>query len=275
MNTKPRNFLPLLLLFCILLLYTPQLYAQPSPEYVAIDHVEFFVTDLDRSLAFYTTVFGSYLWKNNRTPRRYLMLGNSYMALEERDSAHVDHICFGIEDFAITDVHAFLDMQGIAWQDYPSGRDLRVDDRDGIRTQLAQNNTWLQMAGTTAAQESYPQGTRDPVFQPLAIDEVFLTVTNLEVDSLFYARLLNQTGTLQAGSLWFRIGNARLRLTQAPVGQTPGVNYFAVHVAYTDMEVAADAVFAAGGIIETILPNGFSFWDPDGLRVVVRAGALY
>ena len=41
------------------------------------------------------------------------------------------------------------------------------------------------------------------------------------------------------------------------------------------MDAAADAVFAAGGIIENILPNGFSFWDPDGIRVVVRSGDLY
>jgi hypothetical protein len=113
MKTKSSHFLPLLLLLCSALLHTSQLHAQPAPEYVAIDHVEFFVTDLDRSLAFYTTVFGADLWKNNQTPRRYLMLGNSYLTLEERDSAHVDHICFGINNFAIADVHMFLDMQGI------------------------------------------------------------------------------------------------------------------------------------------------------------------
>lgn len=249
--------------------------AQPAPDYVAIDHVEFFVTDLERSLDFYTELFGSELWKNNQTPRRYLMLGNSYLALEQRDSAHVDHMCFGIEDFDIAGVHAYLDMQGIPWQDYPSGRDLHVDDRDGIRTQLALHDTWEQLAGTTASPEARPARISAPIFQAQAIDEIFLTVTNLEVDSLFYSRLLNQTGALQAGALWYRIGNARLRLTQAPVGQLPGVNYFAVRVGFTDMEAAAEAVFAAGGIIETILPNGFSFWDPDGLRVVVRTGLLY
>ena len=26
----------------------------------------------------------------------------------------------------------------------------------------------------------------------------------------------------------------------------------------------------AGGIIENILPNGFSFWDPDGMRVEIH-----
>jgi catechol 2,3-dioxygenase-like lactoylglutathione lyase family enzyme len=266
-----KTCLPLLLL---LLCASPSR-AQSAPEYASIDHVEFFVTDLDRALAFYTKLFGSDLWKNNRTERRYLRLGASYLALEQQDSVRIDHLCFGVEDFDIANAHAWLDSQGIPWQDYPSGRDLRVDDRDGIRTQLAQRDTWEQLAGTTASPESASAGSTKPIFEAYAIDEIFLSVTNLEVDSLFYSRLLNQTGTLQTGSLWFKVGPARLRLTQAPVGQEPGVGYFAVHVAYTDMEAAADAVFAAGGIIENILPNGFSFWDPDGLRVVVRSGELY
>ena len=247
--------------------------AQEEPEYAAIDHVEFFVTDLERSLKFYTRLFGNDLWKNNQTERRYLMLGNSYMALEQRAEAKIDHICFGIDDFDIAAVHSFLDMQGIAWQDYPSGNDLGVDDRDGTRTQLAQNNTWKQLSQTTASPQAYPLA-ETPVFRPLAIDEIFISVTNLEVDSLFYSRLLHQTGTLQAGSIWFDVGNARLRLTQTPVGQPLGVNYFAVLVSTTDLGAAAEAVFAAGGIIETILPNGFTFWDPDGHRVLVRTAAL-
>ncbi len=258
----------------VVMTQTGPLAAQDGPQYAAIDHIEFFVTDLERSLKFYTRLFGNDLWKNNQTERRYLRLGNSYMALEQREAAKVDHVCFGVNNFDIAVVHSFLDMQGIAWQDYPSGNDLRVDDRDGTRTQLAQNGTWKQLSQTTASPQSYPQAEA-PVFSPLVLDEIFLSVTNLEVDSLFYSRLLNQTGTLQAGSLWFDIGNARLRLTQAPVGQPPGVNYFAVSVSTTDLGAAAEAVFAAGGIIETILPDGFSFWDPDGHRVLVRTVALF
>lgn len=241
-----------------------------APDYVAIDHIEFFVSDLERSVRFYTRVFGADLWKNRQTERRYLLLGNSYLALEAREEARMDHLCLGIDPFDIAALHGWLDHQGLPWVDYPSGRDLRVDDRNGIRTQLARHDTWAQLAGATAQPEVWPQD-EPAVFHPLTIDEIFLTVEDLEVDALFYARMLNQTGTLQAGSLWFRVGdNARLRLTQTPVGQSPGINYFAVLVANTDLDVAADAVFAAGGIIETILPNGFSFWDPDGHRVVVR-----
>jgi catechol 2,3-dioxygenase-like lactoylglutathione lyase family enzyme len=266
------------LFFALLLAGALPVQAQQSPDYVGIDHVEFFVSDLERALAFYTKVFGAEVWKNRQTERRYLQLGQSYVALEARelapDAAHIDHICFGAEDFDIDATHGWLMGQSIPWTDYPSGRDLRVDDRDGIRTQLAQWNGWEQLTANTAVKEARPSPSA-PIFEAYAIDEVFLTVTNLEVDSLFYSRLLDQTGTLQQGSLWFRVGNARLRLTQTPVGQKSGVAWFAVHVAYTDMEAAADAVFAAGGIIENILPNGFSFWDPDGIRIVVRSGDLY
>jgi catechol 2,3-dioxygenase-like lactoylglutathione lyase family enzyme len=268
-----RMLVSIMAVFC-----AASLRAQEAPAYAGIDHVEFFVADLQRSLDFYTRVFGANLWKNKQTERRYLRLGESYLALEERelapDAPHIDHICFGAEDFAIDAAHAWLDAQTIPWQDYPSGRDLRVDDRDGIRTQLAQSRGWEQLTANTAEPEAR-QVPGKPIFEAYAIDEVFLSVTNLEVDSLFYSRLLDQTGSLQQGSLWFRVGSARLRLTQTPVGQKSGVAWFAVHVAYTDMEAAADAVFAAGGIIENILPNGFSFWDPDGIRVVVRSGDLY
>lgn len=268
-----RLFIP-----ALLMLSATSLHAQQSPDYIGIDHVEFFVADLERSLDFYTKVFGAELWKNKQTERRYLRLGQSYLALEARelaaDAPHIDHICFGAGSFDIDATHDWLTAQSIPWTDYPSGRDLRVDDRDGIRTQLAQFGGWEQLTANTAEREPRPSPGA-PIFEAYAIDEVFLTVTNLEVDSLFYSRLLDQTGTLQQGSLWYRVGNARLRLTQTPVGQKSGVSWFAVHVAYTDMEAAADAVFAAGGIIENILPNGFSFWDPDGIRVVVRSGDLY
>ena len=253
----------------LLALASVTLQAQPAPVYAGLDHIEFFVTDLDRSLAFYTRLFGAQLWKNLQTERRYLLLGSSYIALEEREQPVIDHICYGILNFDIDTVHQYLDRKALAWQDYPSGRDLRVDDRDGIRTQLSRNNSWEQLKDTTAAPEAWSQSS-PPVFHALRLDEVSLSVTNLEVDSLHYARLLGSTGKLVNDSLWFTLGTSRLRLMQTPVGHQSGVNYFSILISLTDLEKAADAVFAAGGIIENILPDGFSFWDPDGHRVVVH-----
>src|SRR5690606_34502098 len=142
----------------------------------------------------------------------------------------------------------WLRAQSIPWQELDADA-LHVDDRDAIRTQVDRAMAWDRLTSTHAAPEPRA-GDGAPIFTAYAIDEIFLTVTNLEVDSLFYSRLLDQSGSLQAGSLWFQVGNSsRLRITQAPVGQRPGLAWFAVHVAYTDMEAAAEAVFAAGGII--------------------------
>jgi catechol 2,3-dioxygenase-like lactoylglutathione lyase family enzyme len=271
-SQSPLKFLalaPCLLALLVLLSPVSSAKAEPAPDYHSLDHVEFSVTDLQRSLQFYTKLFGNDLWKHKQGERRYLKLGTAYIALEQRNEAKVEHVCFGIDHFNITTMHSYLKAKNLAWQDYPSGRDLYVDDRDGNRAQLTQDNTWPQVISELGQRDVFAV-SGDALFHPLHLDEVFVTVTNLEVDSLHYARLLGQTGKLQAGSLWFSLGSARLRLSQAPVGQTPGVNYFSVLVSHTDLDAAADAVFAAGGIIENILPNGFSFWDPDGLRVEVH-----
>lgn len=260
---------------CMLLLSSAPLRAQQVPAYSGFDHVAIAVTDLARARDFYAKVFGAEVWKDNATEQRYLQLGESHLALELQDEARIDHVGFGVEAFDAAAAQRWLAAQGIIWIDAAEGDELIVADRNSIRTQLAPDDTWEQVSATQASREA-GNAVAAPVFMPYAIDEVFMTVRSLEVDSLLYSRLLDQTGTLQAGSLWYQVGPAaRLRLTQAPVGQSPGIAYFAVHVAYTDMEAAADAVFAAGGIIENILPNGFSFWDPDGIRVVVRSGDLY
>lgn len=247
----------------------------PAPPVVAgIDHVEFFVTDLERSLSFYRHLFGADIWKNRQTERRYLPLGKAFMALEQRDMARMDHVCFGIREFDVVDLHRYLDEKALVWQDYPSGRDLRVDDRNGTRVQMAAADGWEGISTATAAPEARP-AIGASLFHPLAIDEIYITVANLEVDSLHYARLIGKSGVPQAGSLWFDLGSSRLRLSQAPVGQSPGVNYFSVLVSNTDLEAAAEAVFKAGGIIENILPNGFSFWDPDGMRVEIHMAGQF
>ncbi len=247
--------------------------ADTAPVYTSLDHVEFLVTDLPRSLKFYTGLFGSEVMKNRKTERRYLHLGSGYLAMEQQISARVDHVCFGVRDFNLAGMHSWLKHEELSWQDYPSGRDLRVDDRDGTRVQVAAADGWLLLQQDTASPEALA-GKVTPLFHPLVLDEVFITVTNLEVDSLHYARVLGKTGVMSAGSLWFDLGSARLRLSQAPVGQVPGLNYFSVLIANTDLGAAAEAVFKAGGIIENILPNGFSFWDPDGLRVEVHVAKL-
>src|SRR5262245_25884081 len=104
--------------------------ADPPFPIAALDHLEFFVASIDKTLAFYTRVFGSALWKNNRTPRRYLKLGACYMAMEEQKDPRLDHFTAGVDRWDIAAAHKYFEQRGVAYRDYPSGRDLYIADPD-------------------------------------------------------------------------------------------------------------------------------------------------
>jgi catechol 2,3-dioxygenase-like lactoylglutathione lyase family enzyme len=245
-----------------------------QPNYAGIDHLAIAVTDLARSRDFYTRLFGFDAWQAKAGGEQYLTLGRTYLRLHEGERAGVTQIGIGLHDFMLEPLQQYLDREGLRWDAGEGSEELRVDDSDGVRTLLLGDQSWERVrAEATALQPA--ANAPAPIFTPLRLDEVGLSVSNLEVDSLFYARLLARNSVLQAGSLWYDFGSARLRLTQTPVGQYPGVGYFSILISNTDLEAAANAVFAAGGIIETLFPNGFSFWDPDGLRVVVHTTPMF
>src|SRR6202035_4042010 len=80
--------------------------ADPTLTFTALDHVEFFASDVIKSTAFYATVFGNTVLKNNKTTRRYVKLGSAYIAIETAGQAgiRVDHFCAGIPGFKVADV---------------------------------------------------------------------------------------------------------------------------------------------------------------------------
>lgn len=247
--------------------------ARDWPGYTGVSQVALQVLDLERSQQFYTRLFGREGWRQRDGEAVHFKLGDSVLTLLAHGNAGTAYVGFGLETYDAPRLTAFLEHQALSVAAPTTLLALRVDDhRNAMQIRLTPRDyaEHLRDADETVELEEVSTTTTVPIFQALSFDELFLTVTDLEVDSLFYARLLNQAGTLQAGSLWYTLGKASLRVTQAPVGQTPGVNYFAVLVSATDLNAAANAIFDAGGIIETLLPNGFTFWDPDGNRVLVR-----
>lgn len=256
------------LLACLASGASKLLQARQGPPLAGIDQVSLGVTDGARSLAFHTAVFGAELREETASGSACVHLGESILLLQAASQPGILLQGFALES-GMAGLQAELQAQGIRPQLQADGS-VQVQDGDGVRTRLGPALAWEDLA---ASSRSVP--AVKPVFRPLLVDEIALNVTNMQVDSMFYARLLGQTSTAVAGSQFFRIGNhARLRLGQTAVGQAAGFNYFSVLVANTDMEAAAEAVFRAGGIVESFLPNGFSFWDPDGLRVVVRTAPL-
>jgi hypothetical protein len=103
---------------------TGQAVASDAPlHFTALDHVEISVPDAAKSAALYARIFGSPIWKNNKTPRRYVKLGPCYIAIEQgREPFGVDHFSAGIEGYRIADIHSYLDQRSITYRDYPTGK---------------------------------------------------------------------------------------------------------------------------------------------------------
>ncbi|MDR0780853.1 MAG: hypothetical protein LBF16_09195 [Pseudomonadales bacterium] len=244
------------------------------PDYTGFDHLTLQVMNLERSRDFYARLFGFEGWQAKGGAEQYLVLGSTYLRLREGEQPGVQQVGLGVRGFSAAPLKQYLEREGLRWREEPGVAALGVDDSDGLRSLLLEDKSWERVRESVSA-ELTATAAPAPIFKPLRLDEVGISVRNLEVDSLFYARLLARNSVLQAGALWYSFGSARLRLAQTPVGQYPGVGYFSMLIANTDLEAAANAVFAAGGIIETLFPNGFSFWDPDGLRVVVHTTPMF
>ena len=84
--------------------------------------------------------------KNASASKSYVQIGSAYMAFERPRTAGgpltTDHVSVAIRNIEMARVHALLDERGIAYRDYPSGRDTAIVDADGIRTQLPPENGW-------------------------------------------------------------------------------------------------------------------------------------
>lgn len=245
--------------------------ADTALKFAGLDHVEFTVSDVEKSLLFYARIFGGAVMKNKQTTRRYIQLGSAYMALDKAADVRVDHYCAGIDGFDVAAVHANLQEHGIPYRDFPSGRDLAVTDPDGTRTQLAASNGWAQLATGTAAPETVP--AMEPIFRPTGLDHILLNVADPEKSAAFYEKIFGPVMERRNNRIWFRAGASRIGLLQTPAGQRAGVNHYCVSAAAFDYDAATKKLAAAGAKVETPEAAGApEFHDPDGFLVQVMAG---
>ena len=239
-------------------------------RFTKFDHVETNAPDVAKSAAFYARVFGGPIWKNNKTPRRYVRFGPCYIAIEQgREPMGVDHFSAGIEGFQIADLHTYLEQRGIAYKDYPSGRDLNIKDPDGINIQLSADNTWNQLETKTAS----PETTSVPgpaLFQPTGIEHILLNVTDPEKSAVFYEKIFGPVTQRNNNRTWFQVGKSRLGLLKVPAGGKLGVNHFCVAASGFEYDASLKKLAEAGAHIENPEVAGApEFRDPDGLLVQV------
>lgn len=249
-------------------------FGQETPlAFEGVDHVEFYVSQVERTRNFFAAVFGGTLLKNASASKNYLKAGSSYLAFERPRTAGgpltTDHVSLAIRNIEMARVHAFLDQHGIAYRDYPSGRDTAVVDGDGIRTQLSPENGWAFLREPVFVPDAVV--LRDePVFRPTGIEHVLLNVADPEASARFYEKIFGAVALRNNNRIWFRVGRSRIGLLRTTEGQRPGVNHFCVSATRFDYDAAVARLAALGAKIERPeLPGAPSFRDPDGMLVQV------
>ena len=240
-----------------------------SLRFSCLDHLAIAAADTEKSVAFYSRVFGHDVLKDSRTPRRYFKIGNGYIAIappaQGQAASRVDHICAGIVGFSQAATKSYLDDRGISSRETNVGR--YVTDPDGIQVQLWAENSWKELKNGSPEAAA---GSEAPVFRPLGLDHILLRASDMERSAAFYQKVFGvapqRTATPQR--IWFQIGSGRLGLS--PVGAGPGVDHFCVAVASYDRGTMAKMLQDRGATIERgESPGSEMFRDLDGLLVQV------
>jgi catechol 2,3-dioxygenase-like lactoylglutathione lyase family enzyme len=240
-----------------------------TPAFSALDHIEFYVSNVEKSRDFFVRIFGNTL--RNRNNKRYLKLGATYMAFEQPRASElkVDHVSVAIRQLDMPKLHAFLEQRGVAYQDYPSGRDTAVVDADGIRLQLSPENGWSLLNPATFLAEEIAM-TDEPIFHSTGMDHVVLNVAEPEKSIAFYQKFLGSP-VRNNNRIWFQVGASRIALQQTPIGQRAGVYYFCVTAAAFNVNEATRRLQQAGAKVETPEAAGtVRFRDLDGYLIQVQ-----
>jgi len=241
-----------------------------TPAFSALDHIEFYVSNVEKSRDFFVRVFGNTL--RSRNNKRYLKLGATYMAFEQpraNGEIRVDHTSIAIKGLDMPKLHAFLEQRDIAYQDYPSGRDTAVVDADGIRLQLSPENGWSLLNPANFLPEEVAM-SEEPIFHPAGMDHVVLNVKEPEKSVAFYQKFLGAP-VRNNNRIWFQTGASRIGLRQMSAGQQPGVYYFCVTAADFNAETATRRLQQIGAKIEAPESAGtIRFRDLDGGLIQVQ-----
>jgi len=242
-------------------------------DFDAIDHVEFYVSQVERTRDFFAGIFGNTLLKNASAAKSYVKVGSAYLAFErprtEGGPLTTDHVSVAIRDIDMQRVHELLDSRGIAYRDYPSGRDTAIVDGDGIRTQLSPSNGWSFLKAPTFVPDTVPL-REEPIFRPAGIEHVLLNVADPEASARFYAKVFGPVSLRSNNRIWFQAGRSRFGLLKTTAGSRDGVNHFCVSAEPFDYAAVVARLAALGATIqESEIPGAPSFRDPDGMLVQV------
>src|SRR4051794_6537751 len=237
-----------------------------------VDHVALAVGDVDKALVFYRSLFGNEVLKDNRTPRRYLRLGPSYMAMAPAaagEAKRIDHIGIGVANFDAPALKTSLEGAGFKVRDSDVG--LFVADPDGTSIQIWADESWKQLRN--AAPDTGPK--QEVLFHPRGMHHIAMQTGDSARSAEFYRKLFGEPvetqGSPSAPQPIFLAGETRIILYNPAPGKTPKIDHFSVLVDSFDAPAAVKSVqsLGAGGAQLSRQGTFNEFFDPEGIRLQV------
>ena len=274
------------LAFCCAFAATNSARASEPPllQPISFDHINLRVSDLGRSITFYNDLFGGPILRVPSIPANptspsgeafYIKTGDSYLVISPAfppDSPGLDHICFGVKDYAPEPVAARLRANGITTlaANRP-GADIDVWARDagGIFVQLRSAGGWARLStnrGGVPAAGFASTGA----FSVVSVSRIAVRSADLTRSGDFYGRIFGtETRSPDRNYRNFAIGDGTLSLCQSTSSnRTDAIDFLEFGVKTFNMELVHQDLRAHGILAESV-PNSrqLRINDPDGIAI--------
>jgi catechol 2,3-dioxygenase-like lactoylglutathione lyase family enzyme len=242
--------------------------AQAAPLFrpSQLNHVTLWVSDLERSRAFYRNLFGGPQWTLSPDALCCFDLGANPLGLylvPRGTPLGIDHFCIGLRDFNDDFALSTLKQQSMDAQKAVNGVGIQFRDLDRIKVELVPEN----YRNPRAEPQNGPQPPVQSLFRPVGLNHVTLQVTNLERSTKFYESLFGPSFDGQRAGTTFRLGMGVLALITDGVNPV-GVDHFCVSVEGYEPDAVSEKLKRNGIPSQRLYsPNQVYVRDPDGILV--------
>jgi len=251
----------------------PAVYGADAPlvRVKLIEHVALTVSNIDKAMIFYRSLFGNDVVKDNKSSTRFLRMGPCYLEISQAANGEASRITrFGasVEKFQAASLKSSLITGGIPVKESATG--LIVTDPDGAIFEFGPMDSWKLLRDITPE-----PGPGAPLFQSRGMQHVAILSADMKKSTGFYRRLFGTEYAMQGNPPGprFQAGDTRVGLYVPPANKT-GLDHYSVLVDKYDIPKVLGELKSLGAKAALNKDGGLpEFYDPDGIRMQVSTAA--